>query len=76
MATINIKNVSDILYARLKARAKQQRRSVAQEVTFILEQALEEAAPPSLLELRGLGRELWVGIDAAEHVDAERESWD
>lgn len=30
----------------------------------------------SLLELRGLGKEHWAGIDAADHVETERKSWD
>lgn len=36
MATLNIKNFPDGLHRRLQARAKQHRRSVAQEVTHIL----------------------------------------
>ena len=76
MATLNIKNLPDALYAELKARAERQHRSVAQEVTHILTEVLTEPEPLSLLELEGLGQELWVGIDAGEHVAAERESWD
>jgi hypothetical protein len=30
----------------------------------------------SLLELRGLGKEIWEGIDAQEYVNQERSSWD
>ena len=30
----------------------------------------------SILELEGLGAEIWKGIDAQEYVDKERESWD
>ena len=40
MATLNVKNLPDGLYRKLQARARAQRRSVAQEVTQILEQAL------------------------------------
>lgn len=73
---MNIKNLPDDLYARLQARARQQRRSVAQEVTHLLEQALEAAEPLSILELKGLGKEIWRDVDAAEHVEAERRAWD
>jgi plasmid stability protein len=76
VATLNIKNLPDALYRKLRARARRERRSVSQEVTRILERAVDEPEPHSLLELRGLGRELWTGIEAAEHVDAERRSWD
>ena len=75
MATLNIKNLSDALYRRLKERARREHRSVAQEVAHILTQALEEPESSSILELQGLGRELWKGIDAAAHVDEERGSW-
>ncbi len=37
----------------------------------------EESASPrrSLLELRGLGKEVWEGMDAQEYVNRERTSW-
>lgn len=76
MATLNIKNLPEPLYKKLRARAKHERRSVAQEVIQILTQATEEAAPLSILDLKGLGREVWRGVDPAEHVERERRSWD
>jgi len=76
MATLNIKNLPDGLYERLKARAEQQHRSVAQEVTHILDQVLGGAEPLSILDLQGLGKSVWSGVDAAAHVDAERRAWD
>jgi plasmid stability protein len=76
VATLNIKNVPDRLYKKLQARAKRQHRSVAQEVTHILSEALETPKPLSILELQGLGKETWRGIDAAAHIERERGSWD
>lgn len=76
MATLNVKNLPDGLYKKLQARAKRERRSVAQEVTQILSAALETANPLSILELRGLGKEHWEGIDASAHVARERSEWD
>lgn len=73
---MNIKNFPDPLYRKLKRRAKLQHRSVAQEVTAILERVLTEPEPLSLLELDGLGSELWQSIDAARHVENERREWD
>ncbi len=29
----------------------------------------------SILELEGLGKEIWKGIDAQEYVNQERDSW-
>jgi plasmid stability protein len=75
MATLNVKNLPDVLYRKLKARAKRERRSVAQEVTVLLSRALEEPAALSILELRGLGKELWRDVDAGSHVALERSAW-
>ncbi len=74
MATLNIKNFPEKLYRKLRARARREHRSVAQQVTHMLAKALDESEPLSILELRGLGKELWT--DAAKHVDVERRSWD
>ncbi len=30
----------------------------------------------NIMELEGLGQEIWVGIDAQEYVNRERYSWD
>jgi plasmid stability protein len=76
VATLNVKNLPDRLYRKLQARAKRDRRSVAQEVTHLLSAALEGPEALSILELQGLGKELWKGVDAAEHVRRERSSWD
>lgn len=76
MATLNIKNLPDSLYRKLQARAKRERRSVAQEVTRLLSEALESPKRLSILELKGLGKDTWKGVDAAEHVARERASWD
>ncbi|MCC5603111.1 hypothetical protein [Nostoc favosum] len=29
----------------------------------------------SILELRGLGKEIWNGVDAQEYLNQERDSW-
>ena len=76
MATLNIKNLPDALYRKLQARAKRHRRSVTQEVTHLLSEALEASKPLSILELQGLGKDLWQRADAAGHVQRERDSWD
>jgi plasmid stability protein len=76
MATLNIKNFPDEIYERLQTLAKRDHRSVTQEVVHLLEQATGESKTLSILELRGLGKELWEGIDPVEYVRAERDSWD
>lgn len=76
MATLNIKNVPDDLYERLRVRARRERRSIAQEATHLLAAALEAPEVLSVLELRGLGKEVWRGVESAGHVETERASWD
>jgi plasmid stability protein len=76
VATLNMKNVPDNLYNKLQARARRERRSVAQEAIDLLFVALEAPKPLSILELQGLGKEHRQGIDAGTHVQRERELWD
>jgi hypothetical protein len=75
MATLNIKNLSDKLYQQLQKRAALHHRSVAQEVTHILREVLEQPAPLSILDLKGLGKDRWKGTDPARHVKNERRAW-
>jgi len=76
VATLNIKNVPDPLYNKLRVRARRQRRSLAQEVIHLLSHAVEDEGPLSILDLRGLGKQHWRGVDPARHVAKERRSWD
>ncbi len=36
---------------------------------------LQNSKKRSILELEGLGKEIWEGIDAQDHVSQERASW-
>jgi len=76
MATLNIKNLPDGLYRRIRTLAKRERRSVAQEVIHILNQATDQAPRLSILNLQGLGKEVWRGVDAGRFVGRERRGWD
>lgn len=76
MATLNIKNFPDRLHARLHELAERDHRSIAQEVIHLLEQVTDQGEPLSLLDLRGMGKECWAGVDPAEYVRQERDSWD
>lgn len=76
MAILNIKNLPDSLYRKLQARARREHRSVAQQVTVMLAEQLESPKALSILDLQGLGRDVWAGADAGEHVERERGSWD
>jgi plasmid stability protein len=53
MATLNIMNLPDALYEKLKARARYERQSVAQELTCLLSAALDTPPSLSIMELQG-----------------------
>jgi len=76
VAVLNVKSVPDKLYRKLQARAKRERRSVAQEVLEILDRALNEPPRLSILNLQGLGKEIWQDIDIDKYIEAERRAWD
>lgn len=78
MATLNIKNFPEELYLILGEQAKKDHRSLSSEVIYLLEHAVEAASHPkrSVLEFKGLGKKKWKGINAASHVEKERQSWE
>ena len=76
MATLNIKKMPDRLYRKIQARANKEHRSIAQEVIHILSLATEGDRPLSILDLQGLGKEVWNDVDAGKHVNKERHGWD
>ncbi|MCB1037746.1 MAG: hypothetical protein KDD47_28190 [Acidobacteria bacterium] len=78
MATLNIKAFPDDLYEALRKEAEKEHRSISQQVTHLLSHALRGGRRQRLrlTDLRGLGKEVWEGVDAAEYVAAERDSWE
>ena len=42
----------------------------------LVRQQIAPAAAQSVTALRGLGKEIWQGIDAQEYVNQERAAWD
>ena len=75
MAILNIKSVPEPLYRKLQARAKRERRSVTQEVLHILDQAVAESPQLSILDLQGLGKDVWRNIDVDQYLRTERDAW-
>ncbi len=50
--------------------------AVAALIERRLVHALDVQPSHSILELRGLGKELWQQIDSTAYLDQERDSWD
>jgi len=76
MATLNIKNFPEPLYEQLQKQAEKEHRSVAQQVIHLVSKSVGRPKSRSILELRGLGKEIWEGNDPEEYVRQERDSWD
>ena len=55
------------------SRAEQLR--LISELAEYLRLAARPEARTSILDLQGLGKEIWQGIDAQDYVDHERASW-
>jgi len=52
-----------------------QLRLLEQLAVLVRRKVMLPAQPRSILELRGLGKEIWRDIDVQEYVDRERNSW-
>lgn len=51
--------------------------SIVEIISANLKRSLREKKQEhSLMELEGLGAEIWKDVDAREYVNKERESWD
>ena len=46
-----------------------------EELVVTVRQRAEAPPKRRILELRGLGKEVWRGMDAQAYVDQERDSW-
>ena len=46
-----------------------------EELSALVRRQVATRAQRSILELQGLGKEIWQSIDAQEYVDRERASW-
>ncbi len=53
----------------------QEQLDLLEGITTILRASLPVAPAHSILELEGLGAEVWRGIDAQSYVNQERASW-
>ncbi len=63
------------LCAKRKALVRRKREAHAPDVARPLPTLLDPPGAPSIVQLRGLGKELWRDIDAKDHVAQERATW-
>jgi hypothetical protein len=70
--------VADII-EQARALSLQERKDLVKQLVDTLDALITKSAPQqkhSILELAGLGAEIWKDIDAQEYVDQLRSEWD
>ena len=72
-------NIETIYQQHIKPLSQDEQLKLLAKMAEELANGGEETAPPkkrSLLELEGLGAEIWEGIDAQEYVNELRNEWE
>ena len=65
-----------VLLRRVRELGLEEQLRLLEDVAACIRQRTKEGAGRSILELQGLGQEIWRGVDATEYVARERASWD
>jgi hypothetical protein len=65
------------LLQQAKSLTPEEQLKLVEDLSILIRQQLKMTPKPkrSILELRGLGKEIWGNIDAQEYVNQERDSW-
>ncbi len=46
-----------------------------EDLLAIIRRRVSRGSLHSILELEGLGEEIWIGVDVKEYINQERDSW-
>ena len=65
------------LLQQAKSLTPEEQLKLVEDLSILIRQQFKMTSNPkrSILELRGLGKEIWGNIDAQEYVNQERDSW-
>ena len=65
------------LLQKAKSLTPEEQLKLVEDLSILIRQQLKMTPKPkrSILEVRGLGKEIWGNIDAQEYVNQERDSW-
>jgi hypothetical protein len=72
---MSISVYNDVLRRVQRLSPDDQLRLLEDVASLVRRQVTTQARRRSILELRGLGKEIWQDIDAQDYVDHERASW-
>jgi hypothetical protein len=70
MATLNIKDFPNSLFEKLQKQTEEEHRSVDQQVIHLISRSISRLKRAR--SIRGLGKEIWEGMDTAGYVREER----
>lgn len=65
----------DEVLSRIQLLAPDDQLRLLEDLAAIVRQRITGEPLHSILELEGLGQEVWDGIDAQEYVNQERDAW-
>jgi hypothetical protein len=63
------------LLAQVSHLSQQEKADLLVELAAQVRDESRKTQKRSIMELEGLGKEIWAGIDAQEYVNRERDSW-
>jgi hypothetical protein len=52
-----------------------EQRQLMKDIEAMLQRQVESKPRHNIMELKGLGKEIWKDIDVAEYIRQEREAW-
>jgi len=70
-----VPRISDDLLVEVECLEPEEQLYLLEYLAGLVRRRLKEPAERSLLELQGLGKEAWMGVNAQEYVNGEREAW-
>ncbi len=72
---MTVREYNDLLES-ITLLSQQEKVDLLAELANQLREDSRKGQKRSIMELEGLGKEIWAGIDAQEYVNQERDSWD
>ena len=77
MATSNVSQSYDDYVKKIQTLTPEEQLSLVKVISAGLQKTLKgKKAKHTVMELEGLGADIWKGVDAQEYVRKERNSWD
>jgi hypothetical protein len=75
MATDTYHEVLDQAWRLIQVLSPDEQLQLIEELREIVQRQISSKTKHSILELEGLGKELWEKVDVDEYIEQERNSW-